>query len=248
LPNEPLPATLCAVLRPRLSRLPRPSRLIALIAGCVVVLGGVAGILVTRGGRSHAPQAVRQSQTDNPVPAASPGAEAPPLDLPPLPSPIPAAPDRMFGLSLPAKAPAVADERAPSQIIQIGRIQIPSIHIDHTIFEGVTLTVVDHGPGHWPGSAMPGDPGNTVFAGHRTTHDKPFGDLDLVKVGDQITFELGGRRAVYKVTRNFIVDGTDTDIALPTAEPTMTLFACHPKGSAAQRIVVQGTLLSTGPA
>ena len=182
------------------------------------------------------------------MPAASPTAQAPPLDLPPLPSPVPAAPDKMFGLSLPAKAPAVADERAAGPAIQIGRVQIPSIHVDHPIFEGVTLTVVDHGPGHWPGSAMPGEPGNTVFAGHRTTHDKPFADLDLVKAGDQVTFELGGRRAVYEVTGTVIVDGNDTGIALPTANPTMTLFACHPKGSAAQRIVVQGKLLSTGPA
>jgi LPXTG-site transpeptidase (sortase) family protein len=222
--------------------------LVALIAGGLVALGGIVAILVTRGDGGHAPQADRQSQGDNPVPAASPTAEGPPLDLPPLPSPIPAAPDKMFGLSLPAKAPAVADERAPSPIIQIGRIRIPSLHVDHAIFEGVTLTVVDHGPGHWPGSAMPGEPGNTVFAGHRTTHDKPFADLDLVKAGDQVTFELGGRRAVYEVTGTIIVDGNDTDIALPTANPTMTLFACHPKGSAAQRIVVQGKLVSTGPA
>jgi LPXTG-site transpeptidase (sortase) family protein len=223
------------------------SRLVALIAACALVVGGLVGILLVRGGGQQARRAARP-QTDNPVPAASPSPGASPLDLPPLPSPVPAAPDKMFGLSLPARAPAVADERAPSPIIEIGRIQMPSIHVDHAIFEGVTLTVVDHGPGHWPGSAMPGDPGNTVFAGHRTTHDKPFADLDLVKVGDRVIFELGGRRAVYEVTATIVVNGSDTDIALPTAEPTMTLFACHPKGSAAQRIVVQGKLLSTGPA
>ena len=170
------------------------------------------------------------------------------MNLPPLPSPIPASPDKMYGLSLPAMAPAVSEERAASPIIEIGSIQIPSIHVDHKIYEGVTLTVVDHGPGHWPGSAMPGDPGNSVFAVHRTTHDHPFGDLDLVKKGDQVIFEMGGRRAVYEVTDTLIVDGSNTDIALPTPDPTVTLFACHPKGSAAQRIVAQGKLVSTGPA
>lgn len=228
----------------------RPSRLVALIAGCVLAIGVLVGVLLV--GSGHEPRAPRaappRSGADNPAPAASPGAEAPPLDLPPIPSPVPAAPDTMYGLSLPAKAPAISEERADSPIIEIGRIQIPSIHIDHKIYEGVTLTVVDHGPGHWPGSAMPGDRGNTVFAGHRTTHDKPFGDLDLVKKGDQVTFEMGGRRAVYEVTDNFIVDGSNTDIALPTPDATMTLFACHPKGSAKQRIVLQGKLLSTGPA
>jgi sortase A len=231
-----------------------PSRLAAIIAGCVIVLGGIVGVLLTRSGKdatgdARAPRAAEpQSRQDNPVPAASPWADAPPLNLPPLPSPVPAAPDKMYGLPLPAMAPAVSEERAASPIIEIGRIQIPSIHVDHKIYEGVTLTVVDHGPGHWPGSAMPGDRGNSVFAGHRTTHDHPFGDLDLVEKGDQVTFEMGGRRSVYEVTDNFIVDGTNTDIALPTPDATITLFACHPKGSAKQRIVVQGKLLSTGPA
>jgi sortase A len=94
---------------------------------------------------------------------------------------------------------------------------------------------------------MPGDRGNTVFAGHRTVNDHPFGDLDRIKTGDQVTFEVAGRRATYEVTKNFVVDGANTDIALPTPEPTVTLFACHPKGSAKQRIVVQGRLVSSGP-
>ena len=36
------------------------------------------------------------------------------------------------------------------------RSTIPKIGLQHPIFEGVWLDVVDHGPGHWPGSAMPG--------------------------------------------------------------------------------------------
>ncbi|MGH2689291.1 MAG: sortase, partial [Actinomycetota bacterium] len=164
-----------------------------------------------------------------------------PLAVPALPSPVPAASFKMYGLSLPAKAPT--NERAPGPIIAIGEIEIPSIQIKHTIYEGITLTVVDHGPGHWPGSAIPGDPGNTVFAGHRTVNSRPFHNLDLVKPGDRVIFRVGGRTSVYRITKNFVVDGRETQIALPTPQPTVTLFACHPKGSAKQRIVVQGTLL-----
>jgi LPXTG-site transpeptidase (sortase) family protein len=224
----------------------RRSRIIASIAGCTLALAGGAGILLVKD-REHAaaPGAARRG-ADNPVPAASPSPAPPPAEIPVLPSPVPAAPAVMYGLALPEKAPA--DERAKSPIIAIGKIEIPSINISHTIYEGVTLTVVDHGPGHWPGSAMPGDRGNTVFAGHRTTNDKPFADLDLVKVGDKVTFEAGGRTSVYEVTENFVVDGRETSIALPTPDATMTLFACHPKGSAKQRIVVKGRLLPANPA
>ena len=155
----------------------RRSRVVASVAGCALAVAGSAGILATRD-REHAPATAARRSGDNPVPAASPVPTAPPKEVPVLPPPVPAAPAMMFGLALPEKAPV--NERAQGPIIAIGKIEIPSIRISHTIYEGVTLTVVDHGPGHWPGSAMPGDRGNTVFAGHRTTNDKPFGDLDLV--------------------------------------------------------------------
>lgn len=208
-------------------------------------MGAVALLIARDDDRGPAPQVARGGP-DHPAPAASPGSDTPPLELPVLPSPIPAAPMTMFGLSLPEKVPE--DERAKSPIIAIGKIEIPSIGVSHTIYEGVTLTVVDHGPGHWPGSAMPGDRGNTVFAGHRTAHDKPFADFDLVKVGEKVIFQVGGRTSTYEVTKNFMVNGSETSIALPTPDTTMTLFACHPKGSAKQRIVLQGKLLSANPA
>ena len=69
--------------------------------------------------------------------------------------------------------PPPVNDRAPSPIVKIGEIRIPKIGLVHPIFEGVTLTVIDHGPGHWPGSAVPGQLGNAVFAGHRVTHSAP---------------------------------------------------------------------------
>ena len=63
-----------------------------------------------------------------------------------------------------------------------------------------------------------------------------------------MTFEVGGRTSVYEVTDNFVVPGSETSIALPTPDATMTLFACHPKGSAKQRIVLKGRLISANPA
>jgi sortase A len=148
-------------------------------------------------------------------------------------------------LSRPQASPANA--YAPTPIIQIGTIEIPKIGLLHPVFEGITLTVIDHGPGHWPGSALPCQAGNTVFPGHRVTHSHPFLNLDLLAPGDQIVFRVPGRDCVYKVTGTQIVGPNDTWVTDPTPTPTVTLIACHPKHSAAQRIVVKGSLIADIP-
>jgi sortase A len=149
--------------------------------------------------------------------------------------------------SLPQPAPPPGDPYAATPIVQIGSIQIPKIGLLHAVFEGITLTVIDHGPGHWPGSAMPCKAGNTVFPGHRVTHSHPFLNLDLLSPGDQIVFHMPGHDCVYKVTGTKIVKPTDLYVTNPTPTPTVTLIACHPKHSAAERIVVTGTLAADIP-
>jgi len=139
------------------------------------------------------------------------------------------------------------DPYAPTPIVELGSIQIPKIGLLHPIFEGITLTVINHGPGHWPGSAMPCQAGNTVFPGHRVTHTHPFLNLDLLSPGDQIVFHMPGRDCVYKVTGTQIVLPSALYVTDPTRSPTVTLIACNPKHSAAQRIVVKGILVADIP-
>ena len=148
---------------------------------------------------------------------------------------------------LPRPDPAPADPYAPTPIMQVGVVDIPKIGLVHPVYEGITLTVIDHGPGHWPGSAMPCEIGNAVFPGHRVTHSHPFLDLDLLSPGDQIVFRMPGRDCVYAVTGTQIVRPTDVWVTDPTPQPTVTLIACHPKHSAAQRIVVKGRLIGVIP-
>ena len=128
-----------------------------------------------------------------------------------------------------------------------GMIVIPKINLVHPVFEGIEEHVIHWGPGHWPGSALPGSVGNTVFAGHRVTHTRPFLDIDLLKPGDQIIFHLATGTYVYEMTDHIIVGPNDVWITNPTPMPTVTIFACHPKGSAAKRYVVRGKLISVGP-
>lgn len=148
---------------------------------------------------------------------------------------------------LPVPEPPPADAYAPTPIVDIGAISIPKIGLNHRIYEGVTLTVINEGPGHWPGTAMPGKRGNTVFPGHRTTYSKPFGDLDKLAPGDEVIFDMPDGVYVYQVRETLIVLPTDLWVVDQTETPTFTLIACHPKGSARQRIVVKGDLVASYP-
>lgn len=148
----------------------------------------------------------------------------------------------------PAPPPPAREANAPAPIVQVGEIRIPKIGLVHKVFEGVTLTVINQGPGHWPGSAMPGHIGNSVFAGHRTTYSKPFNRINELAPGDEIIFQTPEGTFVYEMTRFEIVKPTAVWIVDPTPDATVTLFACHPKGSARQRYVVRGAFKSATPA
>jgi sortase A len=148
---------------------------------------------------------------------------------------------------LPGDRPVRAAKAAPSYRgpTPIGRIIIPRIGLNHLVYEGIELSIIDYGPGHWPGTAMPGEVGNSVFPGHRTTHSRPFYNIDLIQIGDHVTFTTGKGKYTYQVTEAFVVDDEETWIANPTDTPTMTIFGCHPKGSAKQRYVVKGSLVAS---
>jgi sortase A len=206
----------------------RKRTLVGVIVATVLAVGvGATAFVVTRDDTAEAktvaaPTTTTSSSTTTTVKRTT-------TTLPPLPQPD----------------PSPLDAYADVPIVQIGTMKIPKINLVHPIFEGVWLTVVDHGPGHWPNSAMPGRRGNSVFAGHRVTHSHPFYDMDLLAPGDKVIFEMPYGTFTYSITASKIVEPTALDIVTPTPTPTITLFACHPKHSAAQRIVVTGKLVSS---
>jgi sortase A len=120
----------------------------------------------------------------------------------------------------------------------MGTLSIPKIGVEMTMYEGIRLTTLDYGPGHWPGTALPGQIGNVVVGGHRTSKHRIFRKVDQLVAGDEIIFHDANGTHVYLVNRVEIVDPTDIWIIDPTETATVTLFACHPPGSTAQRIVV----------
>ncbi len=130
------------------------------------------------------------------------------------------------------------DPRATEDQIQLGGISIPKLGLDAPLLEGIRLSTLDNGPGHWPGTAMPGQVGNVVVAAHRTSHGAPFRNIDQLVAGDTVIFTTDVGRIEYTVTGTQIVDPDALWIVDPTDTPTATLFACHPPGSVSQRIVV----------
>ncbi len=129
---------------------------------------------------------------------------------------------------------------APGEYTPLGRIRIASIGLDAEYAAGVQPSVLERGPGHWPGTAMPGQVGNAVVSGHRTTYTSPFGDLDLLAPGDAIA--VGDTD--FRVTGTTVVPESEYAefVLREPADPAarqLTLFACAPKGDRTHRIVVQ---------
>lgn len=184
--------------------------------------------------RSAVPDTVATTETTAPMLPAVPAAASEAVTAPDPGDPIPG------GVAVPRRAtPRRAGSGRPQPT---GHIDIPAIGLSHSTYEGIDLATINYGPSHWPGSAMPGQRGNSVFAGHRTTYTRPFWSINELGPGDEVTFTTADGRFRYRVTRTFVVHWQDTSIVEPTDEATFTIFACHPRGSARQRIVVQGEL------
>ena len=138
---------------------------------------------------------------------------------------------------------------APEPHVVIGSIEIPKLGLAVPLNQGISLRSIDHGPSHWPGTALPGSPnGNTVVAGHRVTHSRPFRNIHTLVPGDEIFFVVNGVRSTFHVTGHEVVTPDATWIVNQTQEPIATLFACHPPGSARYRYVVRAALVATSPA
>jgi sortase A len=122
------------------------------------------------------------------------------------------------------------------------RIKIPALGLDTVVVEGITPSALRAGAGHYPQTPLPCEGGNVSIAGHRTTYGRPFGNVDQLKPGDtiELTTPIGG--CVYQVSKDpYVVAPTEMSVIDPTAERSLTLTTCHPKGSAAQRLIIRAT-------
>ena len=155
----------------------------------------------------------------------------------------------------PSAVPGIVDKPLPGNAI--GLIRIPRLGADYgyAIVEGVSTDDLKKGPGHYPGTAMPGDIGNFVLSGHRTTYLAPFNGLGELQAGDAIVIETRDTWYTYRVTGSETVLPTAVGVVLPVpnkphAKPTralITLTTCTPKYSASHRLIIDGVLQSALP-
>ncbi|MGQ0521656.1 MAG: class E sortase [Actinomycetota bacterium] len=121
-------------------------------------------------------------------------------------------------------------------------IKIPKIGVQKAVVQGVTLGLLKRGPGHYPDTPMPGQPGNAAIAGHRTTYGAPFGRLDDLEPGDPILVTTRQGRFRYEVIRSQVVSPDETSVLRQGDENLLTLTTCHPRFSASRRLIVVARL------
>jgi sortase A len=111
------------------------------------------------------------------------------------------------------REPAATSAPAPPPVLGEGVavLRVPRLgdSYDPAVVEGVGREELKKGPGHYPGSAMPGEVGNLVLAGHRTTYGAPFGRYGELEVGDEVTVERRDEVFSYRIISREIVAPDD---------------------------------------
>jgi LPXTG-site transpeptidase (sortase) family protein len=212
---------------------PTIARRLAAILGAAALVTGCAGGSgpepdAGRGAAAASPPAAQVEAPASPVPPPAPARIEDPSP-PPGSASYPEEPVPAFQWTM---------EFPPALGEPLGRIRIPKAGVDWPVVYGVNPEHLRIAPGLMPRTAMPGQFGNSAIAGHRTTYGAPFYHVDRLEPGDEIHVDTGIGTHTYEVI--------STEIVLPTAMWTvqhraggwLTLIACHPKGSAAQRIIV----------
>jgi sortase A len=126
----------------------------------------------------------------------------------------------------------------------VARIMIPRIDLDAIVLEGVSDDELNAGPGHFPGSALPGDLGNAVISAHRDRH---FSHFDELSVGDTVVTEARGLRNVWVIVSRRVID-KDSRALFRTSDATLTLTTCWPIryfGPAPDRLIVTAKPVAT---
>jgi sortase A len=121
---------------------------------------------------------------------------------------------------------------------RVAMLSIPRLHFDGAAHQGIAARVLALGPGHYPSTALPGQPGTTAFAGHRVTHTHPFLHINDLRRGDVIIVTTHWGRFRYRVYRERIVPVTDVSVLTDVGYQQLVLTACHPPHTALRRYVV----------
>jgi sortase A len=124
----------------------------------------------------------------------------------------------------------------------LAKLNIPRLDAELYVIEGDGPRELRRGPGHLEGTALPGQKGNCVIAGHRDTH---FRVLKDIREGDDIVLQTESGQYLYRVRNMHIVSPENTSALRPTNTASLNLITCYPfyyVGSAPKRFVVEAQL------
>jgi sortase A len=127
--------------------------------------------------------------------------------------------------------------------VSMGIIEIPKIGLSAVFVSGTDPACLRSGPGWYPGTSLPGEPGNVAIAGHRSTYGAWFRRLDRLERGDRIYLSYRDKTFTYEVEKVFATRKNDWSVVGRTDYPALTLTTCHPVGSARQRLIVRARLV-----
>ena len=119
------------------------------------------------------------------------------------------------------------------------KIIIPKIGVEWLVHEGTDIPSLKRGPGHYPGTSLPGEIGLCIIAGHRTTYGAPFNRVDQLDKGDEIILQTASNENfIYYVTGLTETKPDDVSVLNQTNYPSLALTTCHPKYHASKRLIV----------
>ncbi len=130
----------------------------------------------------------------------------------------------------------------------VGRIRIGRIGLKMVVVQGTDHESLKKGPGHYEQSALPGEGHLVYVAGHRTTYLAPFAEIDKIRVGDYIRFELPYGTFIYRATRHYVVGANRVGVLQDHGNEVLRLQACHPRFFATHRYLVDAKLIGVTPA
>jgi sortase A len=129
----------------------------------------------------------------------------------------------------------------------VGRLKIGRIGLNMVVVQGTDHETLKSGPGHYRGSALPGEGRLIYIAGHRTTYLAPFAYINNIRVGDFIRFELPYGVFTYRATRHYVVAENEVSVLRNRGTEVLRLQACHPRFFASHRYIVDAKLVGVVP-
>lgn len=136
---------------------------------------------------------------------------------------------------------------------------IPLVDVDHSMnakygeMQNIFMDELKKGVVRYPGTARPGEVGNTFIFGHSSNYpwviseyNEVFALLNTLTTGDDIIVYYDQKKYTYRVTDRATVDPGDTKVlsARDPKKKEISLMTCWPVGTTLERYIIFGELVN----